>query len=227
MNFLKKLIGSTVEEVWKAVAQSRGGTYFPPAVLKSQLYPRMSVQMGAWPVVVDVAHIDKMTLTRFRSAFFNESGFAFNLYPKSPFSNLGIALGMQDIEVGHPDFGPHELMFGTDSYLDLEEARRKRSEFDEQYIIQGPNPEQVIRFFRNYRIRDRLHPVQFLRFEARASEILGDRLPPGVSKVHYLEIGILKDPERLGVLFELMLESLETLVEMGVTTRDDTGFLFP
>lgn len=226
MNFLKKLIGPSVEEVWKAVAESRGGTFFPPAVLKSQLYPRMSVQTGAWPVMVDVAHIDKMTLTRFRAAFFNENGFAFNLYPKSPFSNLGIALGMQDIEVGHPDFGPHEPMFGTDSYLDLEEARRKRSDFDEQYIIQGPNPDQVIRFFRNYRIRDRLRPVQFMRFEARGSELLGDRLPPGVSKMEYLEVGVLKNPERLGVLFELMLESLETLVGMGVTTREDAGVVF-
>lgn len=220
MSFLKNLIGPSAEEVWREVAEARGGVFFPSSFINLRLYPAMQAQVGVWPVRVDVYNIDKMTFTRFRTTFFNPAGFKFHIRTKTVFSNLGISLGMQDIEVGHPDYGPHEPMFGTDSYLDLEEVKRSRSEFDDQYVIQGNDRERVIRFFRRYRIRDLIRPTTGMRFETVESQLLSDRLPPGVSKLEYLEVGINRDARRLGELFDLYGEALETLVEMGLTTHN-------
>ncbi len=180
----------------------------------------MRVPVGDWMVTVDVHQADKMTFTRYRCAFANPGRLRFHIRSKSLLSNLGIALGMQDIQVGHPDFGPHEPMFGTDSFVDLEEMRNRRSEFDDTYIIQGDNPRFVVDFFRNYRIRDLLRPKQGMRFETRESEVFGDSLPAGFSKLEYLEQGILRKADRLNELFDLFGESLETLVKLGVTPQN-------
>lgn len=220
VGFLENLIGPSAEKVWQEVAIRRGGRFWPSSFLHMRLYPVMRVPVDGWPISVDVHQADKMTFTRFRCAFSNQGRFRFHLRSKSLLSNLGIVLGMQDIQVGHPDFGPHEPMFGTDSYVDLEEMRNRRSEFDDMYIIQGENPGFVVDFFRNYRIRDLIRPTQGMRFETKESEIFGDSLPAGFSKLEYIEQGILRKPDRLNELFDLFGESLETLVKLGVTSQN-------
>lgn len=220
MGFLESLIGPSAEKVWQEVAIRRGGRFFPSSFLQMRLYPGMRVPIGQWPVTVDVYQMDKMTFTRYRTGFCNPGRYRFHLRSKSLLSNLGIVLGMQDIQVGHPDFGPHEPMFGTDSYLDLEEMRNRRSEFDDTYIIQGENPGFVVDFFRNYRIRDLIRPTQGMRFETKDNEVFGDSLPEGYSKLEYIEQGILRDAPRLNELFDLFGESLETLVKLGVTPQN-------
>ena len=63
-----------------------------------------------------------------RAPYINSEGFRFTIYRKGIFSGLGKMLGMQDIEVGDP-------------------------EFDEAFIIQGNNEPRVQHLFADRALR--------------------------------------------------------------------------
>ena len=52
--------------------------------------------------------------TRMRAPYVNPEGFRFTIYRKGVFSDLGKLLGMQDIEVGDPDFDEAFIIKGND-----------------------------------------------------------------------------------------------------------------
>ena len=55
---------------------------------------------------MDVVHTQysHVTYTRMRAPYINPEGFRYTIYRKGLFSDLGKLLGMQDIEVGDPEF---------------------------------------------------------------------------------------------------------------------------
>ena len=67
----------------------------------------MQATVGPWTVTLDtytVSTQDSTSFTRMRAPYVNPEGFRFTIYRKSVFSGLGKMLGMQDIEVGDPEF---------------------------------------------------------------------------------------------------------------------------
>jgi hypothetical protein len=120
------------------------------------------VQGGFWKGGSKVrAHVDPWTVTldtytvstghshvafnRMRAPYVNPEGFRFAIYRKGFFSDLGKLLGMQDIEVGEPDF-------------------------DEAFIIKGNDEDRVRVLFSEPKIRQMIEDQPQIRLEVRDSE---------------------------------------------------------
>jgi hypothetical protein len=86
----------------------------------------------------------------------NPEGFRFTVYRKGFFSDLGKLLGMQDIEVGEP-------------------------EFDEAFIIEGNDEERVRDLFANAKIRQMIQDQPQIQLEVKDSEgWFGSKFPQDV-----------------------------------------------
>ena len=116
-----------------------------------------------------------VTFTRMRAPYVNPEGFRFTIYRKGFFSDLGKLLGMQDIEVGDP-------------------------EFDEAFIIKGNDEDRVRVLFANPKIRQMIQDQPKIRLEVKDSEgWFGPKFPENVDELHFQVVGVIKDVERLKV----------------------------
>ena len=117
--------------------------------------------------------------TRLRAPYINPEGFRFTIYRKNLFSDLGKFLGMQDIEVGYP-------------------------EFDEAFIIKGNDESKVRDLFANPEIRQMIQAQPKIRLRVKDSEgWFGPKFPENVDELHFQVVGMIKDVERLKALFDL------------------------
>ena len=118
--------------------------------------------------------------TRIRAPYINPENFRFTIYRKGIFSELGKLLGMQDIEVGDP-------------------------EFDESFIIKGNDETTVVRLFANSKIREMIHAQPKIRLEVKDNDgWFGSKFPADVDELHFRVVGVIKDVERLKALFDLL-----------------------
>ena len=96
-----------------------------------------------------------------RAPYVNPEGFRFTIYRKSLFSDLGKLLGMQDIEVGDP-------------------------EFDEAFIIKGNDESKVRDLFANPKIRQMIQDQPKIRLEVKDSEgWFGPKFPEDVDELSF------------------------------------------
>ena len=103
----------------------------------------------------------------------NAEGFRFTIYRRGFFSDLGKLLGMQDIEVGDP-------------------------EFDEAFIIKGNDEDRVRVLFSNPKIRQLIQDQPKIRLTVKDSEgWFGPKFPENVDELHFEVVGVIKDVERL------------------------------
>src|SRR5262249_22529920 len=139
------------------------------------------------------------TYTRMRAPYINPEGFRFTIYRKGFFSELGKLLGMQDIEVGEP-------------------------EFDEAFIIKGNNEARVVTLFGDPRIRRMIQAQPKIRLEVKDSEgWFGPKFPEDVDELHFQVMGVIKDVERLKSLFDLFATVLDQLCRIGSAYKQDPG----
>ena len=129
MSLLKALFGPSQKEIWRQLSSEVGGHFHEGGFLSTS-----AVQGRAddWIITLDTytqsTGNTHQTYTRLRAPYFNPEGFRFEIYRASVFSGLGKALGMEDIEVGHP-------------------------RFDQDFVIKGNAPRRVRRLFDNEKIR--------------------------------------------------------------------------
>src|SRR5271165_22032 len=122
--------GPSKDEVWRQLSQEIGAEFVEGGFWAST-GSKVQAHVGPWIVTLDVGKSDedgKSPVTRLRAPYVNPEGFRFTIYRKGIFSDLGKLLGMQDIEVGAPDF-------------------------DEAFIIKGNDESKVVRLFSDTRIR--------------------------------------------------------------------------
>ena len=86
-----------------------------------------------------------IVFTRMRAPYVNPDGFWFRVYRRGFFSDLGKALGMQDVEVGQPAF-------------------------DEDFIIQGTDEGKLRQLFANPKIRDLIDAQKDIDFSVKDDE---------------------------------------------------------
>ena len=104
---------------------------------------------------------------------------------------MGKMLGMQDVEVGFP-------------------------EFDRDFIIKGTDEGRLRILFANNRIRDLIQAQPRVRFEVIDDEgWFGAQFPDGVDELKFMVPGVLKDIDRLKLLFDLFAQTLKELCAMG------------
>ena len=192
MGSLHALFGPSRREIWRQLSAEIDGRYVPAGYVKGD---RVEATHGEWTVTLDTFVVSSgkthVTYTRMRAPYVNPVGFRFTVYRKNMFSGIGKWLGMQDIQV---DDGP----------------------FDRDFIIKGTDEARVRHLFSNPKIRQLIARQPSIHLSVRDDEgWFGARFPEGVDELRFAVVGVIKDVERLKLLYELFAETLDQLCRMG------------
>lgn len=129
--------------------------------------------------------------TRIRAPYVNPDHFRFTIYRRGFFSELGKWLGMQDVEVGHPDF-------------------------DRDFVIKGSDESKLRALFANARMRERITSQPRIHLTVKDHEGWFEKsFPPDTDELCFHVAGVIKDIARLEQLFALFAETLEQLCRIG------------
>jgi hypothetical protein len=192
--------GPSKAEVWQQVCREIGAEFVVGGFWKGS---KARAHVGPWTITLDTFTVSNgessQTFTRVRAPYVNPDGFRFTIYRKGFFSELGKLLGMQDIEVGDP-------------------------EFDEAFIIQGNDEFKVRDLFADAGLRSLALAQPRLRLSVKDDEgWFRAQFPEGVDELYFQAGGVIRDVERLKGLFDLFAEVLERLCRIGSASRDDPG----
>ena len=197
---LRNWFGPTRREIWQQLSDELGATYVKGRAFKAD---KVQVTHGEWTVTLDTYAVSTgkvtMIFTRMRAPYVNPDRFRFRVYRKGVFSALGKFFGMQDIEVGYP-------------------------EFDEEFIIQGSDESRVQQLFANRKIRELVASQKDIQFSVKDNEgVFGPKFPDDVDELNFVVLGVMKDVEKLKELYELFAETLDELCRMGSAYSADPG----
>lgn len=129
-----------------------------------------------------------------RAPYKTKDEFKFKLYRKGLFSNIGKALGMQDIEVGYP-------------------------EFDDEFIIKGNDETKIIELFSNDKIRELITYQDRIYLEIKDNKgFFSPVTEEGIYELYFESVGVIKDIDRLKNLFMLFILVLNRLTLIGSAT---------
>jgi len=194
------IFGPSKDEVWRQLSEEIGAEFVKGGFWKGG---KVQAQVGPWTITLDT-HTESsgessVTYTRMRAPYVNPEGFRFTIYRKGFFSDLGKLLGMQDIEVGDP-------------------------EFDEAFIIQGNDEPRVMTLFSDPEIRRLIGAQPKIKLKVKDSKgWFGPRFPKNVDELHFQVVGVIKDVERLKALFELFAAVLDRLCRIGSAYKQEPG----
>jgi hypothetical protein len=192
--------GPSKDEVWRQLSEETGADFIQGGFWKGS---KVQAHVGHWTVTLDT-HTESSgewsdTYTRMRAPYVNPEGFRFTIYRKRFFSDLGKLLGMQDIEVGDP-------------------------EFDEAFIIKANDESKVRTLFDDPNLRRLVQAQPDIRLEVKDSEgWFGPRFPENVDELHFQVVGVIKDVGRLKALFELFAAVLDRLCRIGSAYKQEPG----
>src|SRR3954467_14365371 len=109
------LFGPSKDEAWRRLGEEAGADFIDGGFWKGS---EVKAHVGPWAVTLDTYTVHTghahFTYTRMRAPYVNPDGFRFTVYRKGLFSELGKLLGMQDIEVGEPEFDEAFILQGND-----------------------------------------------------------------------------------------------------------------
>ncbi|MFA9398528.1 MAG: DUF3137 domain-containing protein [Clostridiaceae bacterium] len=188
------IFGKSKKEAWQELAKSISAKYVDGSLFKGS---RVEYTYKDWMIYLDTYTVStgksSVTYTRMRAPFININNFQFKIYKKGIFSNVGKALGMQDIEVGCESF-------------------------DNDFIIKGNNEESVKNLFLNYEIRDLIEKQSRIKFEVKKDEgSFGPKFKDNESELYFLVTGVIKDIDILQNLFLLFTKVLDEFEVSGIT----------
>ena len=183
-----------------AALRQHRASYIPGSFWKGD---KVEATHNDWTITLDVYIVSAgktvLQFTRLRAPYINPDKFRFTIYRKGVFSGLGKLLGMQDIEVGHPAF-------------------------DEAFIIKGTDDAKVRALFNNARLRELINLQPDIRLSVKDDEgLFSKRFPEKVDELEFCVHGIIKDPERLKLLFDLFAVTLDELCRIGSAYEEAPG----
>lgn len=192
--------GPGKDEVWRQLCQEIGAE-----VVDGGFWKRKKVQarVGPWTVTLDTHTVhtqhSHVTYTRIRAPYVNPEGFRFTVYRKGFFTGLGKLLGIQDIEVGDPEFDP-------------------------AFVVKSNDDSRVRSLLADPTIRKLLASQPKIRLEVKDSEgWFGPKFPPDVDELHFQVIGVIRDVALLKGLFDLFTAVLDRLCLIGAAYRQEPG----
>lgn len=204
MGVFRSLFGPSQQEIWASLRAQIGGELVDGGMWRGD---RLRMQAGEWVVTLDEytqmipagkaqVHIPH---TRMRAPFPNPAGFRFSLHRASVFSALGSLFGMQDIEVGHP-------------------------EFDKDFVIKG-NDESAVRLLcGSARLRELVSAQPRFQLGVQDDEgWFGTKYPPDVDVLVFDVAERIRDVERLQGLYAVFAETLGKLSQMGMAGEGTGG----
>jgi hypothetical protein len=204
VGFFKTLFGPSRNEIWTALQAQIGGQLQPATCWHGNT---LRVQSGEWKLTLDeyttLMHVGKTTVpighTRMRAPFPNPGGFRFSIHRASIFSTLGSFLGMQDIQVGHP-------------------------EFDSDFVIKGNNEATVRALCSSVRLRALVSAQPSIRLSIQDDDgWFGTQYPEAIDVLVFDVAEHIRDVERLKGIYNVFAEALSRLSEMGIAGRGTGG----
>lgn len=194
----RELFGPVREDIWRQLATETGADFVDGGFWSGST---IEASHGEWRITLAVVRYGRTHATLMRTPYVNQDGFRFRVYRKQLFSELGKMLGMQDVEVGQADF-------------------------DRDFIIQGNDEAKLRKLFANARIRELISAQPQISFAVQeppglfTRDIFAEVPPTDVHTLDFLVVGILKDRERLRLLFDLFAETLDELCRMGSANKN-------
>ena len=183
--------GMVKDAVWGRLEKGLADKLSDPNLLKES---RIELNINDWTITLDAYTFNGKESSRIRAPFVNNDGFKFKIFRKGFFTSLMKIIGMQDIEVGHP-------------------------EFDSEFIIQGNNPDKVIQLFSSDKLRQFLLKQPSIFIQIKEDEgWFSEKFPKGIDEL-YLEIkGNITNIEQLQALFAIFANTLD-----GACTLDSAS----
>jgi hypothetical protein len=194
---IRGLFGPSKEEIWRQLSTEIGGTYVERGFLRGD---RVQARINEWTVTLDLHTVSTghthAHFTRMRAPYMNADGFRFLVYRAGFFSELGKRLGMQDLELGFP-------------------------EFDRDFVVKGNDEMRLRMLFSDRTVRELLQAQPDVRLEVVDDEgWFGADFPKGVDELRFQVRGVIKDPALLRQLFELFAVTLDQLCMIGSAYRN-------
>ena len=195
MSVMRRVFGPSKKELWKKLSDEMQGHFVDGGFWKGD---KVEVEHGEWTLTLDTYAVStgKVTIvyTRMRAPFVNPTGFRFNVYRKSIFSGIAKFFGMQDVEVADP-------------------------QFDHDFIVQATDESRVKQLLAVPKLRTLIAAQKDIHFGVKDDEgWFGTKFPDGVDELHFSVVGIVKDIERLKLVYELFAETLDELCRMGAAS---------
>lgn len=197
MSILRTIFGPSREEIWRQLCDQTGANYIAGGFWKGD---KVEAVHGLWTVTLDTYAVStgKSTIiyTRMRAPYVNPDGFRFTIYRKGIFTPIGKLFGMQDVAVGHEDF-------------------------DREFVIKGNDDHKLWRLFASQRVRDLISAQKDIYFSVKDDDgmVWRNRFPDGVDELYFQVVGVIKDVDRLKLLYELFAETLDELGRMGSASQ--------
>ena len=200
MSVMRKLFGPSKESVWRQLSAETGGEFEKGGFAKGE---KVRATHGEWTVVLDTFVVSTgktvVHFTRMRAPYVNPDGFRFTIYRHGFFSDLAKRLGMQDVEVGHPDF-------------------------DRDFIIKGTSELKLRALFADEKLRQLVAAQKDIHLTVKDDEgFFGPSFPESTDELCFHVPGTIKDVERLKRLFELFAETLDQLCRIGAAYEGAPG----
>jgi hypothetical protein len=126
-----------------------------------------------------------------RAPFVDPESFHFTVYRKGIFSDMGRWFGMQDLEIGD-------------------------DAFDQDFILKSNQESKLRELLAGSKIRELISQQPEFYFAVKDDEgFFRSNFPDGVDELYFQVVGIIKDVERLKLLYELFAETLDQLCRIG------------
>ena len=189
--------GPSKREIWNRLAEDIGASYTQGGIGKPE---KLQVVHDQWTVTLDSMVVmtgDVPTAyTRFRAPFINPEAFRFRIFRRNFLTGIQKMFGMQDIEIGHP-------------------------EFDNDFVIQSNNETKIRELLANDRICEILNAERTMAFAITDDEgWFGARYPKDTDALVFSASGEIKDMDRLKRLFDLFAETLDEMCRIGTAYRE-------
>jgi hypothetical protein len=192
MNPLRKLFGPSKEEIWRQLCTAIGAEYVQGGAWKKD---KVQAAHDEWTITLDTYTVSTgktvMHFTRLRAPYVNPDHFRFTIYRRGLFSEIAKWPGMQDVVVGHEDF-------------------------DRDFVIKGTEQTKLRALFDNPKLRELIAAQPKIHLMVKDNDgYWGANFPADTDELYFHVHGIIKDVERLRLLFELFAETLDQLCHIG------------
>ena len=193
---MKNWFGPSRKEVWRQLSDEVGASYVDGGFCKGD---KVKVTHGEWTVTLDTFAVStgKSTIvyTRMRAPYVNPDGFRFTVYRRGMFTGVAKWLGMQDLEIGD-------------------------ERFDHDFVIKANDEAKVRELLGSPKVRELLDRQKAVHFTVKDDEgWFGPRFEGDADELYFTVVGVIKDIERLKLLYELFAETLDRLCHIGSAYR--------
>jgi hypothetical protein len=192
MGVLRTWFGPSRKEIWQQFCAQTGSNFVEGGFWKSD---KVEAAHNQWTVTLDLYVVStgksSVTYTRMRAPYVNPDSFRFTIYRKGIFTEIGKWFGMQDVTVGYEDF-------------------------DRNFVIKGNDEQKLRKLFSSQKFRDLIAVQPDISFSVKDDEgFWSKNFPEEVDELYFQVVGVIKDVERLKLLYDLFAETLDELCRMG------------